>query len=80
MFITRIEFRALDRDNVEIWVTESPIMERAIKEKLRRTIASTSYLQKVVRYEAVALKQLQVDEYDVYGKRITPNLEQSKPI
>ena len=73
MFITRIEFRALDRDNVEIWVTESPIMERAIKEKLRRTIASTAYLQKVVRYEAVELKKIQEDNYED-GKRITEDI------
>jgi hypothetical protein len=73
MFITRIEFRALDRDNVEIWVTESPIMERAIKEKLRRTIANTSYLQKVVRYEAVELKKIQEDNYED-GKRITADI------
>ena len=73
MWLTRIEFRALDRDNVEIWVTESPIMERAIKEKLRRTIASTAYLQKVVRYEAVELKKIQEDNYED-GKRITEDI------
>jgi len=73
VFITRIEFRALDRDNVEIWVTESPIMERAIKERLRRTIANTAYLQKVVRYEAVELKKIQEDNYED-GKRITEDI------
>ena len=73
MWLTRIEFRALDRDNVEIWVTESPIMERAIKERLRRTIANTAYLQKVVRYEAVELKKIQEDNYED-GKRITEDI------
>ena len=74
MYITRVHFRAFDREHAEFYITDKPMMEKAIKDKLKRTIADTSLLKKVIRYEAVDLKTIQEDEYDMYGKRITPDI------
>ena len=74
MFITKLEFRAFDRDHKDFWVSEAPLMEKAIKDRLKRTVADTSLLQKVVRYEAVELKKIQEDTYDMHGKRVTPDI------
>jgi len=76
MFITQVEFRAFDRDHKEMFVTEAPMMEKALYTKIRRDFSNTALLQRVVRFEFVQLKEMQEDKYDMYGKRITEDLKE----
>lgn len=74
MFITQVEFRVFDKDSAEFFVTQDPIMEKALIHRLHRNYSNTAILQRVVTYEAVELKEIQEDKYDMHGKRITPDI------
>lgn len=76
MFITQVHFRAFDRDQAEFFITDTPLMEKALLSRIKRNYVDTALLQKVIRYEAVELKEIQEDKYDMYGKRITPDLNE----
>lgn len=65
MYITTIHFKAYDKDNVEVILTEEPPTQRQIKAKAKN-ICSTAFPTKAIIYQG-PLNEYKIIKYDHEG-------------